>query len=92
MTPRELIEQQDARFLVSDNLRWWLMGILVGLLLLAVMGWRAEADAKIEQAERQRAQAMKAAREDRRKCFIAQGQHKQPPVIVEACVRTVSRM
>lgn len=87
-----IIEQNHADFLVSDNLRWWLMGMLVGLLLLAVMGWRAEADAKIEQVERQRAQAMKAGREDRRKCFIAQGQHKQPPVLIEACVRTVSRM
>jgi hypothetical protein len=92
MTPRELIEQQDARFLVSDNLRWWLFGTLVGLLLLAVMGWRAEADAKIEQAERLRALSVKAAREDRRKCIFAKGLNEYPPALIEACTRTVSRM
>lgn len=92
MTPRQRIEKQNARFFVSDNLRWWLMGFVVGLLLLSVIGWRAEADAKIEQAERLRAQAAKAEREDKRKCFIAQGQHRYPPTLIEACIRTVERM
>lgn len=84
--------QRDAETPMTPDQHWWAAGFLVAILLLAVMGWRAEADERVEQAERLRALSVKAVREDKRKCIFAKGLNEYPPVLIEACTRTVSRM
>lgn len=84
--------QPDPRFEVSPQEHWWLAGALLACLLLAVIGWMLDRDARSERQQRMHDALIAQARLHRMVCRrYTANRITERGVLVEACVRTVAR-